>query len=236
MAKILEVAQRISDATGVRRESVELVCRKLGEAGLGPPRGRGANAPHYQALHLAYVLVGVMLTSDAVTHAVIRVAQAVQRARTLGSGGITLRVMVTGEGDEQQTWAVQGGSFVRNLADLIGSIGNVLQSGEQPDPREWPSAVGITFRGEEIQGWMELPLKGTVPEGISQSRRVAFGPAMTSSVGLSREVRVDPGALTTIARLMPGPHESHRDLMRAFFEKQAPLADGAQSRRREKGR
>jgi hypothetical protein len=68
MAAVAEVCQTISEVASVPRRTVDHLARRLGEAELLPRGPRGRNAPHFEGIHIARLLVGVMTIANGIDY------------------------------------------------------------------------------------------------------------------------------------------------------------------------
>src|SRR3954454_6194573 len=122
MAAVAEVCQVISETLNVPRGTVDHLARRLGEAGLLPRGPRGRNAPHFDATHIAHLLVGVMAAAEGIYHTSASVVPAVKRIEELSQGG-EARVDVYADGDlddpRSSITMVPAGSFIEMIAFRI---------------------------------------------------------------------------------------------------------------------
>ena len=84
MASVRQVVTTISEVTGVPRQTVNNVARRLGEAGMLPRGPRGRHAPEFEARHVVRVLLGTMvLATDALNTPAGKVPAAVATIQAL---------------------------------------------------------------------------------------------------------------------------------------------------------
>jgi hypothetical protein len=209
MAAVAEVCQTISAVTGVPKATVDHLARRLGEAELLPRGPRGRNAPHFEAIHIARVLVGVMAIANGLDYTSARVAAAVKRIEALSQGG-EARVDVYADGDlsdlsdpKTRLTFVPGGSFVETIAFLIRWTRFPTDKDNFGYGDQRISAIGLTFGGGTVYGWIEFGLRAT--GRVSDVRRVSFGlMGNVLAAGLKQEVRVECDALFRLGDLL-GP-------------------------------
>jgi hypothetical protein len=199
MAAVAEVCQVISETLNVPRGTVDHLARRLGEAGLLPRGPRGRNAPHFGATHIARLLVGVMATAEGIYHTSASVVPAVKRIAELSQGG-EARVDVYADGDlddpQSSIMLVPAGSFVEVVAHRIRWTRIETNKDEL-------SAIGLSFGGGNVYGWIEFDLGKTGINRVSNIRRVDFG--ITQDVlksGMRQEVRVEVGVLVRLGELL----------------------------------
>jgi hypothetical protein len=207
MAAVAEVCQTISTAAGVPLRLVEYLARRLGEAGQLPRGPRGRHAPHFEAIHIARLLAAVMVVADGIDFTGASIALAMTRIEALSQGGEgRVDVYVDGDLDDPQSkmMLVPAGSFLEMVAHYI----RWTRSGGS---KGGPSAIGLTFGGGSVYGWVELNLEGTGVNHVADIRRVNFG--VTEDLlksGMKQEVRVDRDVLSRLGELLGdiplGPH------------------------------
>jgi len=207
MAAVAEVCQTISAAAGVPLRLVEYLARRLGEAGQLPRGPRGRHAPHFEDIHIARLLVAVMVVADGIDFTGASVLLAMTRVEVLSQGGEgRVDVYVDGDLDDSQTkmTLVPAGSFLETVAHCIrGTRPGVSKGG--------PSAIGLTFGGGSLYGWVEFNLEETGVNHVADIRRVNFG--VTEDLlksGMKQEVRVERDVLSRLGKLLGdiplGPH------------------------------
>jgi hypothetical protein len=199
MAAVAEVCQTISEVASVPRRTVDHLARRLGEAELLPRGPRGRNAPHFEGIHIARLLVGVMTIANGIDYTSARIALAVKRIEELSQGGeARFDIYTDGDLDDSQSkmMVVPAGSFIEVVASFI----RWTRFGASKDG---PSAIGLTFGGGNVYGWVESDLGKTGVNHVSNIRRVDFG--VTEDVlksGMKQEVRVEFWALSRLGELL----------------------------------
>jgi len=142
MATGPQIRGEIAKLTGVSESVAETVNRRLGEAELLPHRRRGRHAEHYQPIHVARLLVGVMAVSDAFGTTVTGAPHVLQRLsalqRTRG-GGIVLK---SEDGTHREKIA-RGGNFVDAVADIITSMRGETDISDDVRARKW--RIGLAY-------------------------------------------------------------------------------------------
>jgi hypothetical protein len=201
MAAVAEVCQTISEVAGVPRRTVDHLARRLGEAELLPRGPRGRNAPHFEDSHIARLLVGVMTIANGIDYTSARIALSVKRIEELSQGGeARFDIYTDGDLDDPQSkimmMVVPAGSFIEVVAFCIRWTRFGVSKGG-------PSAIGLTFGGGSVYGWVEADLGKTGVNHVSDIRRVDFG--VTEDVlksGMKQEVRVELWALSRLGELL----------------------------------
>jgi hypothetical protein len=207
MAAVAEVCQTISAAAGVPLRLVEYLARRLGEAGQLPRGPRGRHAPHFEAIHIARLLAAVMVVADGIDFTGASIALAMTRIEALSQGGEgRVDVYVDGDLDDPQSKMVlrPAGSFLEMVAHCIRRTRSGVSTGS-------PSAIGLTFGGGSVYGWVEFNLGETGVNRVADIRRVDFG--VTEDLlksGMKQEVRVERDVLFRLGELLGdiplGPH------------------------------
>ncbi len=216
MATGREWRQEISNATGVPERTLIHIERRLGEAGMLPRGPRGRNAPHFETLHGARLLLGTMSIADGIASTAAKVFQAVNRlgaltvdydiriARFFGrSWDQTLEI-----GAEPSFLATPKGRFDLALAFILDNIAHPQHDYLFQQIR----GIGIEWQADMIFGWI-MPGKNVVfpwigrpdPQGTREDVRVTFRQEDISAEELERR-RLDPAGLVRQA------HLSHRAL------------------------
>jgi hypothetical protein len=201
MPTVATVCQAISEETGVPRGAVDHIARRIGEAGLLPRGPRGRHAPQFDQIHIARVLVGVMAIANGIDYTSASVVQAVKRIEELSQGGeARVDVYIDGDLDDPQCdiVLVPAGSFVDNAAFLI-RLTRVPASKD-----DYPAiAIGLTFGGGNVYGWIEYGTKARGLNRLFNIRRVTFG--LMSAVlksGMKQEVRIEADVLSRLGELL----------------------------------
>jgi hypothetical protein len=230
MAAVAEVCQTISEVAGVPRRTVDHLARRLGEAELLPRGPRGRNAPYFEDSHIARLLVGVMTIANGIDYTSARIALSVKRIEALNQGGEgRVDVYVDGDLDDPQSkmMVVPAGSFL----DLVAHSIRWTRSGVS---KGGPSAIGLTFGGGSVYGWIEFNLGETGVNHVADIRRVDFG--VTEDLlksGMKQEVRVERDVLFRLGELLGdiplGPHGGFdlRPLPSTSSETTTPATGGA---------
>jgi hypothetical protein len=202
MATVPKVCQTISEGTSTPRGAVDHLARRLGEAELLPRGPRGRNAPHFNEIHEARLLVGVMaIATNGINYTSASVVRAVKRIEELSQGGeARVDVYVDRDLDDPQSdiVPVPAGSFVDNVAWLI----RLTQAPSRRDDYS-ATAIGLTFGGDNVYGWIEYGTKARSPNRRSDIRRVNFG--LISGVlksGMKQEVRIEADVLFRLGELL----------------------------------
>jgi hypothetical protein len=202
MATVPKVCQTISEETGVPRRAVDHLARRLGEAELLPRGPRGRNAPHFNEIHEARLLVGVMaIAANGIDYTSASVVRAVKRIEELSQGGEP-RVDVYADKDLDDPQCaivlVPAGSFVDHVAFLIRQTRKPISRDDYST-----TAIGLTFGGGNVYGWFEYGKKARDLNRHSDIQRFNFG--LMSAVlksGMKQEVRVEADVLFRLGELL----------------------------------
>jgi hypothetical protein len=214
MAAVAEVCQTISEVAGVPRRTVDHLARRLGEAELLPRGPRGRNAPHFEGIHIARLLVGVMTIANGIDYTSARIALSVKRIEELSQGGeARFDIYTDGDLDDPQSkmMMVPAGSFIEMVASCIRWTRFGVSKGG-------PSAIGLTFGGGNVYGWVESDLGKTGVNHVSDIRRVDFG--VTEDVlksGMKQEVRVELWALSRLGELLDPASLQHQSNSKSAY-------------------
>jgi DNA-binding transcriptional ArsR family regulator len=213
MAAVAEVCRTISEATGVPRRTVDHLARRLGEAGLLPRGPRGRNAPQFDSIHMARLLVGVMAVANGIDYTAASVVQAVRRIEGLRQEGEIesgLYADCNLDDPETELQFVPAGSFIGTVAHRmrwiqIGASKGGVPTIEMTYGNGGVSAVGLTFGNGDVYGWIEFDQGGTGMDCLSNPQRITFGHmSAVLAAGMKQNVRVEVGVLSRLGELL-GP-------------------------------
>src|SRR4051812_4505904 len=206
MAAIAEISQNISEVTKVPLGTVKHIARRLGEDELLPRGPRGPNAPDFGDIHIARLLVGVMTIANGIDHTGANIARAVKRIEDLSKGGVPrVEIHVDGDPDDPMVKSVliPTGSFVETVAYFIRLTQNPVGLDRINRRIGRLLAIGLTFGGGAVYGWIEFASGATNLNHVSDVRRINYGiMGDVLASGMTQDVRVGFDALRRLGELL----------------------------------
>lgn len=186
MATSLQVRNEIVRLTGVPESITETVNRRLGEAELVPHRKRGRHAEHYQAIHVAHVLVGVLAVTDGLGSTVTRAGHAVQRVSTLQmTDGPGIILKWEGKNGSRREKIAHGGNFLDAVAGILEAMRGTTELSEAARHAKWQ--VGLAFGANSFLAYVS---RGRTIEYVrwGEEPKQIWGAGMVQDVHVTGEV------------------------------------------------
>jgi hypothetical protein len=153
MARSGEVKRRIAEVTGVSLGAIEQLDRRLGSMGL-LPRQRGRYGEHFEAIHIAYMLVGVLIMGDGIEHSGLSVVRALPKiANAKGELVERMTVGTAFSGERPSEWVGQRSSFMKIVEIILAELAQPPEKLEAVGYQV--SALGLLFGNGAISGWLE---------------------------------------------------------------------------------
>jgi hypothetical protein len=203
MATAPETIEAVSKIAGIPRSIPETVVRRLGEAELVLRGSKGRASPPIRRIDIARILIGVLCISDGIEGSSAHIAKTI---KNIGSGTSRSRLKAGRREHLDSTEFVDpSSSFIEEVSHLIEACAD---SDNRSFLRQTVDAIGLTFGGGKILGWLEVTEEGAsllednfeLTKELGGGQRIIFGrhdgvqlPAMR------REVRFDITGLIELA-------------------------------------